>query len=654
MRNHTKFKLRNHEELEALLEGKDHLFVIACSRCFEIFESFEHPDRDTFLKFACGQGKNITGLLQQDFLCNRIQTSRKLPVQIPQDTENLVVIACGLGVQTVAVLADIPVIAACNTLPDRGHHGMALTEKKCGACAQCYLNVTGGICPVVDCAKGLLNGQCGGAKEGKCEVNPDRNCAWNQIQQRLAQQGRLEEFIQQPVQVRDYSKVNHKVIQDYVRSIRESRLEGYYGGVHPSEKKERTAQLPLKRFPASDIITIPVSMHMGAPAIPVVSVGDYVMVGQKIAKADGRISANVHSSVSGTVLAVEPRPHVTMGECISIVIKNDRKERLHESVRPNRPLEELDREEMIAIVREAGIVGMGGAGFPTHVKLDPGMPIDTVLLNGCECEPGLTADHRLLLEYTDDVLFGLNAIIKTVNAKKGVIVIEDNKQDAIEILREKTADQAHIEIVTARTKYPQGAEKMMIRRATGRTVPRGGIPADVGCIVDNVSTGKAIADAIRNGMPLIERIVTITGDRIPNPGNFITKIGTNIQEMVDACGGITGEDVTIKAGGPMMGYEVNGSDFPVKKVTNGWIAADTNHAIPCECIKCGRCVDVCPMELQPLYFVQLGGRQDYQGMLKRNIMDCVECRCCDYICSSRLPIVSMIKMGKSAIKGMKQ
>ena len=653
MENYTKYKLKSNDELTSLLADKDNLFIIACNKCFKEFETVDEPDCGEFEKLAAEQGKTVTGSAKVDFLCNKIQTEKKLQDMIPEGTENVFVISCGLGIQTVADLAGKPVFAASNSLNYRGHHGMALTERSCDACAQCYLNITGGICPIVDCSKSLINGQCGGAKNGKCEVDSNKDCAWEKIYQRLEKQGRLEEFLNQPVQIRDYSKINFKVINDYVKAARENRLAGYYGGVHPSERKEFTEHLPLKKFPDPEVVVIPLSMHAGAPAEPIVQVGDTVKVGQKIGEAAAFISSPVHSSVSGTVTAIETRRHATRGECLSVVIQSDGKNTLHESVQPHKALEDLTPDEIVDIVREAGIVGMGGAGFPTAVKLKPAKPVDTVLLNGCECEPLLTADHRVLLEYADDVIYGLKAMIKTVGAEKGIIVIEDNKQDAIELMEDKTAGCENIEVVAAKTKYPQGAEKMLIKRVLKRQVPSGGLPADVGCVVANVSTTKAISDAIQKGMPLIERVVTMTGERLKNPGNYIVKIGTSTKELIDYCGGITGGDVTIKAGGPMMGFDLSDPDVPIMKGSNGIIAVDTDHTAEQPCIKCGRCVDVCPMELSPLYFSKYADEENWQGMKEKNVMDCIECRSCEYICSSKIPLVTKIKAGKNAVRGMK-
>jgi len=651
LENYTKYALKSADELEQLLSGMDNLFVIACNKCFKEFESTQEPDCDAFLKIAAQHGKTVTGSASIDFLCNKTQTDRKLVDLIPEGTENVVVISCGLGIQTVADLAELPVFAASNSLNYTGHHGMALTKKACDACAQCYLNITGGICPIVDCSKSLINGQCGGAKNGKCEVSPDKDCAWEKIQQRLAAQGRLDELKAQPVQLRDYSKVNFKVINDYVKSIRESRFAGYYGGVHPVEGKEPTEAKALVRFPEPKTAVFPLSMHLGAPANAIVAVGDHVKVGQKIAEAAGFISAPVHSSISGTVVAIEERPHASRGKCLSIVVESDGKNELHESIKPNKPLEELTPDEIIEIVKEAGIVGMGGAGFPTYVKLKPGKPIEAVLVNACECEPMLTADHRVLLAYADEIIHGLKAVMKTVDAPRGVIVIEDNKPDAIELLKSKC--QEGMEVCVAKTKYPQGGEKMLIKRVLGRSVPSGKLPADVGAVVCNVSTVKAISDAITTGMPLVERVTTVTGKYIPNPGNFIVKVGTSAADLVAACGGIQGGNVTVKAGGPMMGFVQETLDTPIMKGSNGIIAVDTDVAEPQECIKCGRCVDVCPMELQPLHFAKFAASGDGALLKKLNIMDCMECRCCEYICSSKIPLVTLIKIGKNAVRGMK-
>ena len=650
MVDYTKYELKSKEELEALLADKDNLFVVSCNKCFKEFAQVQEPECDSLMELARSMGKTVTGSMTLDFLCNSVQSQKKLAEAVPEGTDYAVVISCGLGVQTAADLLEVPTLTATNSLNYIGHHGMALTQKTCGACAQCYLNVTGGICPIVDCTKSLVNGQCGGAKNGKCEIDPKKDCAWEKINARLAGQGRTKEFLSQPVQLRDFGKVNVEDIKAYVEQARAKRFEGFYGGVHPEENKHYTEEMPLQKFPEPDTVIIPLAMHIGAPATPVVQAGDKVEVGQLIGEQAGFISAPVHSSVSGTVLAVEPHTHPNRGPgVLSVVIQNDGKNTLHASVVPNKDLEELTPDEIVEIVKEKGIVGMGGATFPTYVKLKPGKPIDTVLINGSECEPYLTADHRIMVEYAGDIVYGLRAMMKAVSAPEGVILIEDNKPDAIAVMETLVAPYENIRVCPAKTQYPEGAEKMLIKKVMGRQVPSGKLPADVGCVVSNTSTAKAVADAIRKGMPLVERAVTVTGEFIRNPGNFMVKIGTDVQSLIDYCGGITGEDVTLKMGGPMMGAPISDTHVPIIKGSNGIIAIATDHTEPQECIKCGRCADVCPMELKPLKFYKYAALGDAEKLLEENIMDCFSCKCCEYICSSKIPLVSTIAYGKSLV-----
>lgn len=651
MEDYTKFKLKKKEELDVVLADKDDLFVVACNKCFKELDSFDEPECGLFEAIAKEQGKNIVGCAKIDFLCNEPLTSKIFQGLLPQETKNVFVISCGVGIQTIAALTELPVYAGCDTIAVDGQHGMALTTTLCEACGQCYLNMTGGICPVVDCSKSLLNGQCGGAKNGKCEVDKEMDCGWQLIYERLEKQGRLQELLNKPVELRDYSKINYKFISEYVNSNREERYEGYYGGIHPVEYKELSDSISVVRFPDPLNVVIPMSQHAGAPAEPIVEVGQHVKMGQKIAEAKGLISSAIHSSVSGTVVAIEPRLHTVSGlEALAIVIQSDGKNTLHESVKPAGELDNLSPDEIIEIVREKGIVGMGGAGFPTAVKLKAPKPIELVLLNGCECEPILTADHQVLLDYADDVIYGLKAMMKASGAPKGVIAIEDNKQDAIELLQGKTADLPNIEIVVAKTKYPQGAEKMLIKKVMGKQVPSGGLPMDVGAIVCNVSTAKAISDAIQTGMPLIERVVTVSGERMNKPGNYLVKIGTSVKDIISHCGDVKGDDVTVKIGGPMMGFKVENLNVPMLKCSNGIIAIETIVKEAVECIKCGRCADVCPMELRPLYYTKYALTEDWEGMKTQNLMDCIECGCCEYICSSKIPIVERIKIGKTAIR----
>ena len=424
--------------------------------------------------------------------------------------------------------------------------------------------------------------------------------------------------------------------------------QAFFGGVHPNDMKAATNEKAIEQLQAPAQVVIPMSMHFGAPCTPTVSKGDYVKLGQKIGEFKG-LGAPIHASVSGTVAAVEPRPYSMGGKVMSVVIDNDFKDDLSEEVHAPADPDALSVEEMVEMVKQAGIVGMGGATFPTYVKLKPDKPIDAVLINGSECEPYLTADHRVMLEFADDIVFGLRAMMKAVSAPEGVILIEDNKPDAIALMEEKVAPYDNIRVCAAKTQYPEGAEKMLIKKVMGRQVPSGKLPADVGCVVSNTSTAKAISDAIQKGLPLVERVVSVTGEFIRNPGNYIVKLGTNVQEIIDHCGGITGDDVVLKMGGPMMGAPIKDTNVPIIKGSNGIIAIAADHTEEKECIKCGRCMDVCPMELAPLDIYKYAQLGDAETLLKLNVMDCFSCKCCEYICSSKIPLVSKINAAKGLV-----
>ena len=428
----------------------------------------------------------------------------------------------------------------------------------------------------------------------------------------------------------------------------------FRGGVHPYDGKELSKEKPITDYAPGKELVYPLSQHIGAPAKPVVKKGDHVLAGQMIAEAGGFVSAPIHASVSGTVTGIKKILNNMGSKVDAVIIENDEQ---YESV-PDQVTESLDslsKEEVLNKIREGGVVGMGGAGFPTHVKLSPKEPdkIEYVLVNGAECEPYLTSDYRRMMDYPDEVIGGLKCMLKLFDNAKGCICIEDNKPDAIELMQKKVADIGNMEVFVAKTKYPQGAEKTLIKRVMGRIVPSGGLPADVGVVVDNISTVKAISDAIQTGMPLVERVATVTGEKIKNPGNFVIKIGTSVRELIDYCGGFTDDDVLVKMGGPMMGFPLNTLDVPMMKGSNGIIAVEPDETKEQPCIKCGRCVDVCPMELSPLYFVKYAKDENWQGMKDMNVMDCVECRCCQYICSSKIPIINSIKAGKNAVRGMK-
>jgi len=650
LEDYTKFELKAKAQLIPLLEGRDNLFVIACNKCFKEFEAGDEPERSEFTGFVIGQGKTLSGSVSVDFLCNKTLTDKLLKTALPQQAENIFVISCGLGVQTVAELSGLPVYAACDSVSLGGRHAMALTKRLCEACGQCYLNFTGGICPITDCSKSLLNGQCGGSENGKCEVDRDKDCAWSNIHIRLSSQQRAGGALRSSVQLRDYSKVNFKLISSHVKSIREKRFDGFYGGLHLSDRKHLSEHLPLERFPAPHTVIIPLSQHIGACATPLVVTGESVKAGQKIGNASGRISSAIHSSVSGIVTAVEPRQHpVTNQEILAVVIDSDGKNELHETVVPCENWRNLSVDDIIGLIREKGVVGMGGAAFPTSVKLNPQNPIDTVIINGCECEPLLTADHRVMLEYANDIILGVQILLKTTGAKKGIIAVEANRQNAIDMLKSKNADAPEIDVFAAKVKYPQGAEKMLIKNILGRSVPSGGLPLDVGVVVSNVSTVKAVADAVTKGLPLIERVVTVTGENVKHPGNYIVKIGTSVKDILDYCGGVA-DDAVIKLGGPMMGLTPCNLNVPVIKGTNGIIAVAPDISEPSPCIRCGRCVDACPMELLPLYYPQYASKANWESMKVKDIKDCIECGCCDYICPSKIAIREAIKLGKENLR----
>lgn len=427
----------------------------------------------------------------------------------------------------------------------------------------------------------------------------------------------------------------------------------FKGGAHPYDGKEMSRECPIEILNPGDILVYPLSQHIGAMAKPLVKAGDRVLVGQKIAEKGGFISANIHSSVSGTVKTIEKRLVATGGMVDSIIVENDG---MYEEAAPifsGNP-DELSKDEIIKIIEEAGIVGMGGAGFPANVKLSPKNPdiIDSIIVNGAECEPYLTSDYRRMVEQTDKLVKGLKIVLKIFPDAKGYFGIEDNKPEAIEALLKATENEDRIEVVPLKTKYPQGGERSMIYAVTGRKINSKMLPADVGCIVHNVDTIYAIYNAVYNGKPLIDRIVTITGDAVSTPKNFQVRIGTPFRELIDAAGGFTTEPEKIISGGPMMGFSFFNIDVPVVKGSSSLLAFikdDVSHEEPSACIRCGRCAAACPEHLLPMKLAALAGQNEPEEFKKLGGMECVECGCCSYVCPAKRQVTQSVRSMKKLI-----
>ncbi|MDW7680466.1 MAG: electron transport complex subunit RsxC [bacterium] len=432
----------------------------------------------------------------------------------------------------------------------------------------------------------------------------------------------------------------------------------FRGGVHPKERKTLSEQVPIEIMPLPEQVVIPVQQHIGAPAEPIVAVGDEVKTGDKICEAKGFVSVPSHASVSGKVVAIEPRNHPVGGKTLSIVIENDGEDKISETIAPLSDFLELDIEEMKKKIQQAGLAGMGGAAFPTHVKLSPpaDKPIDTFILNGAECEPYLTADHRLMLEFPKEIISGVQIAMKILGCHNGFIAIEKNKPDAIELMK-KTVKQtgANLKVVGLNVKYPQGAEKQLIKAITNRNVPAGGLPMDVGCLVHNVGTAKAIFEAVSSNRPLIERVVTVSGLGIHNPKNVLARIGSPFQNLIDFCGGLKDSATKIVNGGPMMGIAQFSLDVPVTKGTSGILALtdrETSERIPGPCIRCCRCVDVCPMNLTPNELARFVEFERYEDVHRMGVLDCIECGSCSYICPAKIRHVHLFKYGKLQVTKM--
>lgn len=420
------------------------------------------------------------------------------------------------------------------------------------------------------------------------------------------------------------------------------------GGIHPYDGKDLSKDKAICDYLPKGDGVYPLSQHIGAPAVPLVKKGDRVLVGQKIAEAGGFVSANIHSGISGTVKTIEPRMTVGGTKVNSIIIENDG---LFEEVdfsKNIKPLDQMYREDVKEAIKEAGIVGMGGAGFPTHVKLSPKNEdaIDTIIVNGAECEPYLTSDYRRMIEEPEKIIAGLQIIINLFDNATGIIAVEDNKPDAIKKLKDLTKNLPNIKVNPVKTKYPQGAERQLIYANTGREINSSMLPADAGCIVHNIDTVYAVYNALIEGKPLYERIVTVTGDAVMQTANFRVRLGTNTRELIDAVGGFNIEDPgKIISGGPMMGKAMFTLDVPLVKGSSALLCfrEDPVSAVePSNCIRCGRCVDVCPGKIMPNKLANIALHGDTEAFVKCGGMECCECGCCSYVCPAKRHLTQTI------------
>ncbi len=428
----------------------------------------------------------------------------------------------------------------------------------------------------------------------------------------------------------------------------------FKGGIHPPHHKEQTENKAIEVAPVPQEVVIPLTQHIGAICGSVVKVGDYVKVGQLIGETKAFVSSPIHSSVSGTVKKIENRPSPGGARVNSVVIVTDGEQAIHESVVPKGNLEDLSADEVKTIIKNSGITGMGGAGFPTHVKLSPppDKKMDLLIINGAECEPFLTSDHRVMLEMPDKIINGTRAVMKALNVDKAVIGIENNKPDAIKVIKEAVKEFSDITVAELQTKYPQGGEKSLIYAVAKREVPSGGLPMDVGVVVQNISTVVAISNAIETGMPLVERVVTVTGSAVKEPKNLLVKIGTSFKDVIDFCGGYSEEVGKLINGGPMMGIAQYTDEVPIIKGTSGILVLNKQDSVrqdPTNCIRCAKCIVYCPVGLQPLMISKNSLMGRFDEAAGYNALDCIECGICSFVCPSKRPLVDSIRMAKKEI-----